>query len=126
MTADTIPQHPKHLRTGERGEDLAKRYLESHGLVVLDRNWRCQEGELDLVATDRRTLIICEVKTRTGTAFGTPAEAVTEEKANRIRRLARRWRAAHRLGWCKERFDIIAIVWPPGEVPRIQHLKGVF
>jgi putative endonuclease len=126
MTADTTRPTAPHLRTGERGEDLAARYLESRGLVVLARNWRCPEGELDLVATDRRRLIVCEVKTRSGTNFGHPAEAVTDEKANRIRRLSRRWRTTHDIGWCEERFDIVSIIWPPGEPPRIQHFKGVF
>jgi putative endonuclease len=79
MTADTTRPETPHLRTGVRGEDLAARYLESRGLVVLDRNWRCPEGELDLVATDRRRLIVCEVKTRSSTAFGHPAEAVTDD-----------------------------------------------
>jgi putative endonuclease len=126
MTADTTRLAAAHLRTGVRGEDLAARYLESRGLVVLGRNWRCPEGELDLIATDRRRLIICEVKTRSSTTFGHPAEAVTDEKANRIRRLSRRWRATHEVGWCEERFDIISIIWSPGEPPRIHHLKGAF
>ena len=123
MTADTTRPH---IRTGTRGEDLAARYLENQGLVVLGRNWRCPEGELDVVATDHRRLIVCEVKTRSSTNFGHPAEAVTDEKAHRIRRLSRRWRTAHGIGWCEERFDIISIIWPPGEPPRIQHLKGAF
>ncbi|HEY0451736.1 YraN family protein [Actinophytocola sp.] len=127
MTADTTPRPtPAHLRTGDRGEDLAARYLERHGLVVLARNWRCPEGELDLIATDRERLIVCEVKTRTSTNYGHPTEAVTDEKANRIRRLSRRWRTTHNVGWCNERFDIISIIWPPGEPPRIQHFKGAF
>ena len=116
----------RHLTTGIQGEDLAANYLERQGLVVLSRNWRCREGELDLVATDRRQLIVCEVKTRTSTNFGHPAEAVTEEKANRIRRLARRWRTAHNVRWCPERFDIIAITWPPDGEPNLQHFKAAF
>lgn len=130
MTADTKPARARpdaeHLRTGGRGEDLAARYLESQGLVLLSRNWRCREGELDIVATDGRLLIVCEVKTRTGTGFGAPAEAVDHAKANRIRRLSRRWRVAHRLGYCEERFDIVSVLWPPGETPRISHLRGAF
>lgn len=127
MTTQTTPRPtPRHLRTGEAGEHLAERYLESQGLVVLARNWRCPEGELDLIATDRRSLIVCEVKTRTSTDFGHPAEAVTPEKADRIRRLSRRWRTAHNIGWCKERFDIIAITWPHGGDPHLQHFKAAF
>lgn len=115
-----------HLQLGRKGEELAARYLASQGLVVLSRNWRCREGELDLVATDGRRLIICEVKTRTSTGYGTPTEAVTDEKARRIRRLARRWRNDHRLGCCDERFDILSVLWPPGGTPHVKHLRGVF
>jgi putative endonuclease len=111
---------------GRRGEDLAARYLESGGLVVLSRNWRCPQGELDLVLTDGRKLVVCEVKTRTSTHYGTPAEAVTDEKAHRIRLLTRRWLTSYRVGWCEQRFDIISILWPPGSPPRIHHLKGAF
>src|SRR5438093_5896634 len=100
---------------GRRGEDLAARYLEHSGLVLLSRNWRCPEGELDLVLTDGRQLVVCEVKTRTSTNFGTPAESVTDEKATRIRRLARRWLHSHRMPRCPLRFDIVSILWPPNQ-----------
>lgn len=126
MTADVIPPGARHLRTGARGEDLAARYLESQGLVVLSRNWRCREGELDLVATDGRQLVVAEVKTRTSTAYGPAADAVDHAKAARIRRLARRWRTTHGVPWCRERFDIVAILWPPNEKPRITHYRGAF
>lgn len=116
-----------HLVLGRKGEDLAARYLEqSRGLVVLSRNWRCQEGELDLVLTDGRTLVVCEVKTRTSTHYGSPGEAVTDQKAGRIRRLARRWQQAHHVGPCDVRFDIISVLWPPGEPPTINHQPAVF
>jgi putative endonuclease len=114
------------LLLGRKGEDLAARYLESKGLVVLSRNWRCREGELDLVATDGRRLIVCEVKTRTSNDYGTPTEAVTDEKSDRIRRLARRWLTSYQVGWCELRFDIVSVLWPPGETPRIRHLTGAF
>ena len=64
---------------GRRGEDLAARYLEQRGLVILSRNWRCRHGEIDLVATDSHRLVVCEVKTRSGTRYGEPAEAVDAE-----------------------------------------------
>ncbi len=76
---------------GRHGEDVAAQYLAERGMVVLSRNWRCREGELDLVATDRKRLVVCEVKTRSGLGFGGPAEAVTPAKAARIRRLAVTW-----------------------------------
>jgi putative endonuclease len=111
---------------GRLGEDLAAKHLEGLGLVVLSRNWRCRDGELDLVATDGRTLVVCEVKTRSGANFGTPEEAVTDEKAGRIRRLATQWLRTYKVGWCPVRFDVVAILAPPGETPSITHLPGAF
>lgn len=112
---------------GRRGEDIAARFLEQQrGLVLLSRNWRCRDGELDIVATDGTRLVVAEVKTRSGTGFGAPAESVTEAKAARIRRLAAAWLAAHRVGWCEVRFDVVAVLSPPvGEV-RVEHLEGAF
>jgi putative endonuclease len=122
MTTDT---RPPHLHTGERGETLAARYLTAKGLTVLARNWRCPDGELDLVLTDGETLVVCEVKTRTSGHYGTPAEAVDDAKAGRIRRLARQWQTAHGVPQARARHDIVAILWPPGGVPKVTHLKGV-
>jgi len=126
MTADTKPARSGHLHTGERGEALAARYLEQQGFTVLSKNWRCREGELDLVVTDGRLLVVCEVKTRTSDHFGPPGEAVDDEKANRIRRLARRWRATYGVSHVDLRFDIVSVLWPPGETPQVSHLRGVF
>lgn len=124
MTTDITP--PAHLRTGARGEALAARYLTAQGLTVLSKNWRCPEGELDLVLTDGQVLVVCEVKTRTSTTYGTPAEAVDDAKAARIRRLTRRWQTAHGLRrTAPVRHDLLAILWPPGEPPQVNHLKGV-
>lgn len=113
-------------RLGRRGEDLAAEFLTASGLVVLDRNWRCRDGELDLVATDRARLVVCEVKTRSGPGFGSPAEAVTAAKATRIRRLAAAWLAAHRVGWCEVRFDVLAVRCPASGPATVEHLQGVF
>ncbi|HEY0494535.1 MAG TPA: YraN family protein [Kutzneria sp.] len=113
---------------GRRGEDLAAFFLESQGLVVLSRNWRCPEGELDIVAADwaRGRLVVCEVKTRSGTAFGKPAEAVDHMKATRIRRLTHRWRATYSIPYCDTRFDIVSILWPGHGPAQVEHLRGAF
>ena len=66
-------------------------WYQARGYEVLDRNWRCREGELDLVLREGRRFVFCEVKTRTTDAFGAPAEAVTRTKQMRVRRLAARW-----------------------------------
>ncbi|CRK58620.1 Endonuclease [Alloactinosynnema sp. L-07] len=117
---------PPHLRLGRLGEDIAVRYLEGAGLVILARNWRCGDGELDVVATDRSQLVICEIKTRSSTAYGTPTEAVDDAKADRIRRLATKWRLHYRLWHCPIRFDIVSVLWPPGGEAQVKHLIGAF
>lgn len=109
-----------------QGEDLAAQYLSEQGLVVLSRNWRCRDGELDLVATDRARLVVCEVKTRSGLAFGQPAEAITRAKAARIRRLTAAWLAAHHAGWCEVRFDVLSVLWPADGPASVEHLEGAF
>ena len=73
---------------GRHGEDLAAEYLQQSGLRVIDRNWRCADGEIDIVAVDRRVLVVCEVKTRTGDRFGAPLESISRTKLRRLRRLA--------------------------------------
>jgi putative endonuclease len=123
MSADT--KKAPHLDTGQRGEALAARFLESKGLTVLSQNWRCPQGELDLVLTDGAMLIVCEVKTRTSDNFGAPAEAVDNAKAGRIRRLARTWRARYGVAHVQTRYDVVSVIWPPGEKPRVSHLQGV-
>src|SRR5690606_2194362 len=115
-----------HLALGRRGEELAARYLTDRGLVVLSRNWRCREGELDIIATDRTTLVVCEVKTRSGPRFGEPAEAVTEDKQARIRRITSRWLSEFGVGWCPIRFDVLAVDCSPRRAPTVRHIPGAF
>ncbi len=111
---------------GRWGEDLAARRLAAAGMQVLDRNWRCTQGELDLVARDvDGTVVFVEVKTRSGTGFGSPAEAVGRVKARRLRVLACRWLVEHRSAGSSElRFDVIGIVRPPGRAATVTHLRG--
>lgn len=113
---------------GRRGEELAAQYLTERGLTVLSRNWRCAEGELDIVATDgARTVVFCEVKTRRDIGFGTPVEAVTRAKRRRIRRLAVLWMAALRPGgWPALRFDVIGVVLREDAAPELTHVAAAF
>ncbi|HZZ45545.1 MAG TPA: YraN family protein [Pseudonocardia sp.] len=111
---------------GRHGEQLAVDYLEQRGYVVLSRNWRCRDGEIDIVATDRDRLVVCEVKTRSGSRFGAPAEAVTQRKAWRIRRVTQVWMAEHRVRWCDIRFDVLAVLMPPEGQPVVQHYESAF
>jgi putative endonuclease len=102
---DELARHRRDL--GAWGEDLALRYLQDRGLILLARNWRCREGELDLV-------------------FGLPTETVTEEKAGRIRRAAQRWLREFRIGWCPVRYDVVTILAEPGTQARLQHIEAAF
>ena len=111
---------------GRRGEDEAVQYLERRGLVVLSRNWRCRDGELDVVAVEDDRLVVCEVKTRSGTRFGEPAEAVTPRKAARIRRVTQAWLAAHHVPWCAIRFDVVAVLMEPDRPTTLQHYEAAF
>lgn len=80
-----------HMALGRYGEEVAARRLGQDGLRVLERNWRCSEGELDIVALDGETVAVCEVKTRSERGFQQPGEAIGPVKAERLRRLAERW-----------------------------------
>jgi putative endonuclease len=110
---------------GARGEEIAAAYLSDLGFRVLDRNWRCREGELDLVARDGDALVFCEVKTRRGTGFGHPVEAVTATKRRRLRRLAQRWLDAHDEHAPDLRFDVIGVLVRSGGPALVTHLRGV-
>lgn len=94
---------------GARGETLAADWYRRRGYQVLERNWRCRNGELDLVASRRGELVFCEVKTRTSRRFGHPAEAVTAAKQRRIRSLALQWIAARGVHATRLRFDVAAV-----------------
>lgn len=113
---------------GRRGEQLAAAYLERQGLIIASRNWRCREGELDIVAHDRHSLVVvCEVKTRSGLGYGSGAEAVTAGKRRRIRRLAGLWLAEYRArSGLVVRFDVISVLVPPAGQPQISHIPGAF
>lgn len=113
-----------HISLGRRGEDAAADYLAGLGWTILDRNWRCDEGELDIVAHDGRRHVVCEVKTRSSARFGDPLEAITAEKAARLRRLALRWAAAHGAGGAAVRVDVLGLIGD-GDGFSIDHLREV-
>lgn len=111
---------------GAYGERVAAGHLIRDGMRILDRNWRCREGEIDLVALDRDALVFCEVKSRRGNRFGAPLEAVVAAKARRLRVLARRWLAETGRHARDIRFDIVGVRPLPDGRVRIEHLRGVF
>ena len=110
---------------GRYGEDLAVEHLRRQGLTILARNWRCPTGELDVIARDGSALVICEVKTRRSTAYGSPLDAVGPRKIRRMRELALRWLDEQHLHVPEIRFDVIGIVQPLVGQPVLQHLRGV-
>jgi putative endonuclease len=111
---------------GRSGEQAAAEFLESAGYQILDRNWRCALGELDIAAAYRKhVFVVCEVKTRTGTTHGTPLEAVRRDKLRRLRQLAVTWLNAHGIRYPEVRIDIIGVRFEGTGGYSIEHLPGV-
>ena len=113
---------------GDRGEELAAAYLVEAGYSVLDRNYRANRHEVDLVCRDpgdEKELVFVEVKTRTGTGFGPPEASVTPDKQAALREVARAYLHAHDLEGAPARFDVIGILLS-GEEPRIDHHRNAF
>lgn len=110
---------------GREGEEAAAEYLTERGFRILDRNWRCAGGEIDIVAVDRHTLVVCEVKTRSGTRYGTPLEAVGRAKQSRLRRLAVRWVNAHGVRFERIRIDVLGLLRQGNGEFTVEHVRGV-
>ncbi|MEE1931133.1 YraN family protein [Streptomyces sp. TRM 70351] len=116
---------------GRYGEDLAARRLREAGMAVLERNWRCRDGEIDIVARHGDALVVCEVKTRSAGAYEHPMAAVTPRKAARLRRLAACWLSER---WLVRygrppaggvRIDVVGVLLPRRGAPQVQHVRGV-
>ena len=110
---------------GAYGERVAATHLTDQGLVVLDRNWRCPEGELDLVLRDGTVLVACEVKTRRGDGCGTPHEAVDPVRLERLHRLVWRWAEEHDLRPEEVRVDLVAVLRPRRGASIVEHVEGL-
>jgi putative endonuclease len=104
---------------------VAVKHLLENGFTVLDRNWRCAAGEIDIVARDGDCLVVVEVKTRRSSRFGTPAEAVTAEKLARLRRLTAQWIAASGLRPPRVRIDVLSVMPQRAGAARVDHLRSV-
>lgn len=116
----------RNAAVGAYGERVAARHLAQAGLELLEANWRCRQGELDLVARDGSCLVIVEVKTRTSTRFGSPIEAITPQKAARLRLLAGAWLAEHpHVTTRRIRIDIVGVACPARGAAVVTHLRGV-
>ncbi|KQQ41667.1 YraN family protein [Nocardioides sp. Leaf307] len=110
---------------GAYGEALAERHLVAQGMTVLARNWRCPAGEIDLVLRDVDVLVVCEVKTRSSLGRGTPHEAVTDAKLDRLLRLGEAWRVEQGLGRVELRIDLVAVLRPRQGASTIDHVRGL-
>ena len=112
-------------RIGSWGEQVAADFLHRRGYRVLDRNFACRFGELDLVAEDRRYLVFVEVKTRKNGDFAQAREAVTPAKQRRILAAAQLWLQLHPRSK-QPRFDVVEVYGEAGRVDRIEHIKNAF
>lgn len=110
---------------GTYGEDVATRYLHGLGYAVLERNWRCELGEIDLVCRDGGTLVVCEVKTRSSLAAGTPHEAITDAKLDRLKRLGERWASERGVRPDGIRIDLVAVLRPRRGAALVDHVRGM-
>ncbi len=110
---------------GDRGENIAARFLRNLGYKIIVRNFRCQVGEIDIIARDGKTLVFVEVKTR---AYDdpTPEEQVNHEKQNQITKAAKFYLSRYGIPQPPARFDVIAIVWPKNANPQIRHIVAAF
>lgn len=109
---------------GRLGEDLAAQHLRAQGFSVIERNWRCSSGELDIIARRGRGFVFVEVKTRRSTRFGHPLEAITPDKALRLRALARAWMREHDESG-PIRIDAVGILIHGSTVDRLDHVEGI-
>ncbi len=110
---------------GRWGEDLAAAYLQQHGMVILERNFRGKRGEVDIIARDGGDLVFVEVKTRRSEAFGIPQEAVNWRKRQQIIHLAEIYLQRHP-SLLQPRFDVVAIMVRPHAEPLVEHLPNAF
>jgi putative endonuclease len=113
------------LLLGQEGERLAERYLQKKGYKLVERNYRCAVGELDLIVLDRRVVVFVEVKTRTSHGFGSPLEAVEFRKQRKMIQAAQFFLSAKGLQQREARFDVIGISWT-GREPVVEHIENAF
>ncbi len=114
------------INLGKQGEDIATTYLQTHGLIILERNYRQKSGEIDIIARDGEWLVFVEVKTRTSLRFGQPYEAVTQRKQSQISLVALDYITRKNCNNTPIRFDVVSIILPVSGTPEITHLPSCF
>lgn len=110
---------------GKEGERIAAQYLKRKGYKLVERNYRCAAGEVDLIVLDRRVIVFVEVKTRSGDRFGTPLEAVQSKKQQKMIQTAQFFLNEKGLQQREARFDVVGITWP-GREPMVEHVENAF
>jgi len=118
-------RQPQGDALGDRGENMAARFLRNHGYRIILRNFRCDVGEIDIIAKDGRTLVFVEVKTRADDE-PTPETQVDEAKQHQLTRVAKFYLSRYGNPQPPARFDVVAIVWPAGRPPQIRHTPDAF
>ena len=117
---------PRNLAIGAYGEKVAGTYLETRGAVIIDRNWRIREGEIDIVAElSNGVIAFVEVKTRSSMAFGHPLEAISSAKAHRLQRLALGWMATHSRFGQEYQIDCVSVLVRNDESHTIEYRANV-
>jgi putative endonuclease len=119
-----MSDHGKQV-LGKEGERVAEQYLKNKGYKLVERNYRCSVGELDLIVLDRRVVVFVEVKTRTGQGFGSPLEAVEFRKQKKMIQAAQYFLSEKKLHQRDARFDVVGISWP-GREPVVEHIENAF
>ncbi|WP_188190793.1 YraN family protein [Nonomuraea sp. SYSU D8015] len=108
---------------GKQGEQVAVTYLEAEGMRIIDRNWRCRHGEIDIIAEEGPNLVVVEVKTRSGRSHGTALESVSRTKLARLRMLAATWLSTQPRTFDAVRVDVIALERFAGDFA-LRHVRG--
>jgi len=118
------PEQPQDA-LGPRGENVAAKFLRNEGYKILLRNFRCAVGEIDIIARDGKTIVFVEVKTRADDQ-PTPEDQVNSPKQHQITKAAKFYLSRYGVPQPPARFDVVAIVWPPGREPQIRHTPDAF
>lgn len=114
------------LRRGAQGEQIAVDYLKRLGYRIQQRNYRCRQGEIDIIAWDGPALVFVEVKTKSRTDFGAPQAMVTRQKQVKIVHVAMAYIQEHQVRDTELRFDVVAVTCPPGTAPQVVHVPAAF
>ena len=125
MTSTPDVTAERRQALGRYGERVAARHLAEQGMILLDRNWRCEAGEIDLVLREGPVLVVCEVKTRVSDSCGTPHESITADKLERLQRLALLWAETHGIAPAETRIDLVAVYHQPRGAALVEHVPGL-